>query len=130
MLLGDSSFLASQCLRITCKMGPRQRHKPYAKVDISHSFLNDSEKGYTCSAASYDLEVIWRSASMLIAKTIQKEKRSEVTMGLVFTETEVLCPGGEVKQENLVSDMLIRVLPLPWKDYRDNLSKFSPLLKP
>ena len=66
---------------------------------------------------------------MLIAKTIQKEKRSEVTTGLVFTETEVLCPGGEVIQENLVSYMLIRVLPPQRKDYRANLSKFSPSLK-
>ena len=110
-------------------MGPRQRHKPYAKVDISHSFLNDSEKGYTCSAASYDLEVIWRSASMLIAKIIKKEKRSERTMGLFFTETEVLHRWGTETRKSGIGQKLIKVLPLRWKDYRANLSKFSPSLK-
>ena len=34
-----------------------------------------------------------------------------------------------MKQENLVSDKLIKVLPLRWKDYRAKLSKFSPSLK-
>lgn len=57
MLLGDSSFLASQCLRITCKMGPRQRHKPYAKADILHSLLNESEEGLP----AVQLRMIWRS---------------------------------------------------------------------
>lgn len=61
---------------------------------------------------------------MLIAKTIQKEKRSEVTMGLVFKETEVLHRWGTETRKSGIRQKLIKVLPLPWKDCRDNLSKF------
>lgn len=39
---------------------------------------------------------------MLIAKIIQKEKRSEKTVGLVFTETEVLrLWGGETQKSGI-----------------------------
>ena len=63
MHLGDSSFLASQCLRITCKMGPRQRHKSYAKAGISFSLLNNNEEGLP----AVQLRMTWRSCGGLQA---------------------------------------------------------------
>ena len=66
---------------------------------------------------------------MLIAKIIKKEKRSERTMGLFFTETEVLHRWGTETRKSGIGQKLIKVLPLRWKDYRANLSEFSPSLK-